>query len=135
MRRSVFAGGLYFAVVFALGFALGVVRVLITGPKLGEAISVFLEIPVILIVSWFAATCCVAAFSVAPRASERLTMGFVAFGLTMVAELSLSVMLFGHTVSEHFATYAHLLGVIGLAAQLLFALFPYAQAMRGSTAR
>jgi hypothetical protein len=127
MIRSLCAGGAYFSGVFALGFALGIVRVLITAPAVGEFAAVLLEIPIILTASWFTARWCVAQFSVPPDGAERLTMGFVAFSLTMLAELALSVILFGHTVSEHVATYTHLLGFVGLAAQLLFALIPYVQ--------
>jgi hypothetical protein len=68
---------------------------------------------------------------VRPGAAERLTMGFVAFCLTMIAELAMSVLLFGRTIPEHFATYSHLLGLIGLMAQLLFALLPYVQGRVG----
>lgn len=130
MARSLWAGVVYFAGVFALGFALGVVRALVTSPRLGETAAVLLEIPVILAASWFAAKWCVAVCSVPSGGAERLTMGFVAFSLTMLAELLLSVMLFGQTVREHFATYAHFLGLIGLAAQALFAIFPYVQSAR-----
>ena len=126
--RSLAAGGLYFAVVFGIGFALGTVRVLVTGPRLGETAAVLLEIPVIMTASWFVAKWCIARYAVRSSAAERLTMGLVAFCLTMLAELAMSVLLFGHTVSEHFATYSHLPGLIGLTAQLLFALLPYVQA-------
>src|SRR4051812_6385929 len=107
MTPSIRAGVVYFASVFALGFALGVLRVQITGPAVGEFAAVLLEIPIILTASWFTARWCVAQFSVPPDGAERLTMGFVAFSLTMLAELALSVILFGHTVSEHVATYTH----------------------------
>jgi hypothetical protein len=49
MTRSVRAGGVYFAAVFALGFALGIVRVLITAPAVGESAAVLLEIPILLL--------------------------------------------------------------------------------------
>ena len=130
MARTLGAAGAYFAIVFALGFVLGVARVLITAPKLGETVAVLLEVPVIVTASWFAAKWCVAAFSVPARAPERLTMGFVAFALTMLAELALSVFLLGNTASEHFAIFTHAVGLIGLAAQLLFALIPSVQSVR-----
>lgn len=121
------AGGAYFAVVFALGFALGVIRVLVTAPRFGATAAVLLEAPVILAASWFAARGCIAAFRVPEGATERLTMGFVAFALTMLAELGLAVLLFGRTMQEHLASYADAAGLVGLAAQLLFALIPFLQ--------
>lgn len=135
MPRSLAAGGIYFAVVFGIGFALGTVRVLITGPRLGETAAVLLEVPVIVTASWFVAKWCVTRFAVPSGAVERLTMGFVAFCLTMLAELAMSILLFNHTVSEHFATYSHLPGLVGLMAQLLFALLPYAQGRVGDVRR
>ncbi len=131
MPRSLAAGSIYFAVVFAIGFALGIVRVVITGPKLGETAAVLLEIPVILTASWFVAKWCVARFAVRSDAAERLTMGLVAFCLTMLAEMAMAVLLFGRTVPEHFATYSHSLGLVGLMAQFLFALLPYIQGRVG----
>ena len=127
ITRSLCAGGVYFAGVFALGFALGMVRALMTAPAIGEFAAVLLEIPILLIASWFTAKWCVALFSVPPGGAERLTMGFVAFSLTMVAELALSVILFGQTVSEHVATYTHFIRLVGFAAQLVFAVIPYVQ--------
>ncbi len=127
MKPSLGAGGVYFAGVFALGFALGMVRDLIAAPKVGEFAAVLLEIPVILTVSWFAAKWCIALFSVPPGGAERLTMGLFAFSLTMLAEMAMSVILFGHTVHDHIATYTHFIGLVGLAAQLLFAIIPYVQ--------
>jgi hypothetical protein len=130
MLRSFLAGGAFFAIVFAFAFALGVLRVLITGPRLGETAAVLLEIPFVLAASWRAAKWCVAAFAVGPAAGDRLAMGFVAFGLTTIAELGLSVILFSETVAEHFATYGRLVGMFGLSAQLLFAFIPLAQSPR-----
>ncbi len=130
MVRPLWAGAAYFGLVFGLGFALGVVRVLITAPRLGEIRAVLLEAPVIPTASWLVSRWCVAAFRVAPGAAERMTMGFAAFSLTMLAELGLAVLLFGRTIAEHLATYTHAAGLIGLVAQLLFALIPYVQGAR-----
>lgn len=124
---AVKAGAAYFAVVFCVGFALGILRVLVTAPRLGETGAVLLEAPVILTASWFVARGCIAAFAVPPARRPRLTMGAVALALTLIAELALSVLLFGRTPAEHLATYVHPAGYIGLAAQIAFALIPYAQ--------
>ena len=54
-------------------------------------------------------------------------MGAVALALTLTAEMALSVLLLGRTPAEHLAAYARAAGYIGLAAQIVFALIPYAQ--------
>jgi hypothetical protein len=130
--RSLAAGGAYFAVIFASGFALGVVRVMITAPLIGETPAVLLEIPIILAASWFAAGWCIRRFGVRSAAADRLGMGFTAFALTLMAELGVSIVLFGRTLSEHLAIYGDFPGLAGLAAQILFALIPFIQARRGS---
>jgi hypothetical protein len=125
MKNILAAGGVYCSIILALGFVLG--SILIAGLKLGEPDAALLEIPFILAASWSAAIWCVAVFSVPPGAAKRLTMGFVAFSLLKLAELGLSVILFGRTASQHFASYTHVRGVVGLAAQILLAFFPYMQ--------
>lgn len=129
-KRSLMAGGIYFAIVFTLGFALGVVRVLITQPRFGDVAAVSLEAPVILTASWFAARWSVAKFGVSSGAPDRFVMGVFAFGLTMLAELGLSVLVFHYSVSAHFDTYTHIAGLIGLAAQIVFALIPWIEGSR-----
>jgi hypothetical protein len=121
------AGAAYFALVFLVGFALGILRVLVIAPRVGETFAVFLEAPVILAASWLASRECVGRLRVRARARERLAMGAVAFALLMAAELALSVLVFGRSVTEHLAAWRTLAGGAGLAAQTGFALIPFVQ--------
>ena len=52
LLRAAAAGDAYFALVFAAGFLLGSIRVLIIIPRSGEAVVVGLELPIMLAVSW-----------------------------------------------------------------------------------
>jgi hypothetical protein len=124
MTRIITAALAYFVTVFGLGFALGALRVLVVIPRIGETAAVLLEVPVMLAASWIAAGWCVRRFAVPPAVSARLAMGFLAFALVMLAELALAVLLFGQSPARYFATYRHLAGAVGLAAQLGYALFP-----------
>jgi hypothetical protein len=54
-------------------------------------------------------------------------MGGTAFVLLMLAEASLSIALFGRTIAEHLALYAHADHQLGLAGQIAFALIPTVQ--------
>ena len=132
MTQTIKAATAYFAIVFGIGFVLGTARVLVIIPRIGELAAVLLEVPVMLATSWFAARWCIARFAVARNAAPRLAMGFTAFALVMVAELVLSVLLFGRTPAQHFAAYRHMTAGLGLAAQLAFALFPWLQRARNA---
>lgn len=121
------AGAAYFALVFLVGFALGTLRVLVIAPRVGETLAVFLEAPLILAASWLASRACVGRLRVRARAPERLAMGAVAFALLMAAELALSGLVFGRSVTDYLAAWRTLAGATGLVAQMGFALIPFVQ--------
>lgn len=52
MSRVLKASFAYFGLIFALGFAVGTVRVLADVPSLGETGAVVLELPIMLAASW-----------------------------------------------------------------------------------
>jgi hypothetical protein len=121
------AGVAYFAIAFAVGFALGTLRATMIAPRLGETDAVLIELPVMLCVSWFACAWLVRRFVVAQEVLPRALMGGVALALLLVAELGLSVFMLQRTVVQHFALYGESSAQLGLAAQVLFALFPLLQ--------
>ena len=127
------AGAAYFAVVFLVGFVLGTMRVLVVAPRLGDVAAVLIETPIILWVSWLACGWSAARFGVGRSVPDRLAMGTVAFALLMSAEAGLSVLIFHRSLAEHLAGYRSLSGAIGLAAQVVFAWLPLAQARRRRT--
>ncbi len=121
------AGVLYFAIVFAAGFGLGVLRVLVLAPRIGEDLAGLFELPIILLICWVVSLRLIAWARVADRLTPRLIMGAVAFLLLMAAEVVVSVSVFGRTLSEHIAYYETRLALLGLAGQVAFALFPAMQ--------
>ena len=56
-------------------------------------------------------------------------MGLVAFQVLMSAEIGLGAVL-GRSLMDQLATYGSLAGAIGLAAQVIFAMFPVFQGWR-----
>lgn len=121
---AVKAGTAYFALVFTAGFALGVVRVLLLAPRIGIFFAVLLELPVILTVSWIACGWILKRFAVSARADCRLVMGGVAFVLLIAAEVMLASA-FGSSPSAYLSSWATREGALGLAGQMVFALFPW----------
>ena len=127
MSPTLNAGFLYFAIVFATGFVLGTLRVFVILPLTGELAAVALELPIILIISWLTCRKLVAQFSVPAMAAQRLAMGALAFCLLMLAEVGLSVLAFDRSGAEYFALLQTTPGLLGLAGQIAFALFPLLQ--------
>lgn len=121
---AVKAGIAYFGVVFSAAFVLGVLRSLVMAPALGERTAVLIELPVILALSWVVSRWLVATFAVGGTIGLRLVMGAIAFGVLMVAEAGMAVVLFGRSLAEHVASYRDTTQQIGLLAQMGFALIP-----------
>jgi hypothetical protein len=126
-------GIFYFALVFALGFLLGMVRTLFVqdGPGLGRLPAVLIELPIMLMASWFLCRYVIRRLAVASTVAARAGMGSISFALLLLAELALSLLLFGRTPSEHLALYADASYALGLAAQMGFALMPLLQIRHG----
>jgi hypothetical protein len=121
------ASVVYFAAVFSAGFVFGALRVLVLVPQVGERLAVLIELPFMLTVSWFVCKSIVGRFSVSAAFGPRLAMGSGAFALLMAAEAGLSVFGFGRTLAQHLDSLLTAAGLLGLAGQVVFALFPVAQ--------
>ena len=124
MKNALKAGFSYFATVFAAGFMLGAIRTLLVEPKIGALAAVALEMPLMLAVSWMACGWALRRFEVDSKVSTRLVMSVVAFALLMTAELLFSMLLAGRSISDHLTLYLTAPMLLGLSAQLAYALFP-----------
>lgn len=121
---------MYLVAVFAAGFVLGVLRTLVLVPLLGALGAVLVELPVILTIAWLVCTRILWRWPLSPPAAAG--MGAIAFSLLMLVEAFLSNLLAGRSLTEHLALYAQLSHQVGLAGQLVFAVFPWIQARRSS---
>lgn len=122
--QRVKASLLYFAIVLGTGFALGVVRVPILVPRLGERYAELLEMPVMLVVIVLAARHVVRRFELARDASVRLQVGFAALALTVAAELLLATVLQSQSLSQYVASRDPVSGSVYVLLLLVFALMP-----------
>lgn len=127
MPKFVSAAFVYFAIVFALGFALGTIRVLMTAPAIGEGWATVTELPVMLAVSWVVCAWAIRRFAVPPQSGPRAAMGLLALLLLLTAETVLGVAGFGRTLDQQFGEYLKLGPALGLLAQIAFASFPLVQ--------
>jgi hypothetical protein len=127
--RATTAGALYAIIDFVIGFILGSIRVLLLAPRLGETSAVIVEAPIMVAASWFVCRWCVDWLNVRRTVPARSSMGSVGFLVLMSAEVGLGAV-FGRSLVDQLATYGSLSGAIGLAAQVIFALFPVMQGWR-----
>jgi hypothetical protein len=112
----------YFAVVFAAAFVLGVVRVLVVTPNVGALAAVALEVPIVLALSWLVAGRILRRWPM--QLHRRVAMGTLAFVILMLAEGVLSGLLFGQTARDFAGAMGTLPGAVGLAGQIGFAVIP-----------
>jgi hypothetical protein len=113
----------YFALAFAAGFALGLIRVPFLVPALGERVAMALEAPFLLTACFFAARWTTARFAVPPTLGARLGLGALALALLLAIELGVPA-LQGQMPAQYLA--ARDPGAVALFGLLLlgFALLP-----------
>lgn len=126
------AGVVYTIAVFAVGFALGTVRVLWLAPRIGPLLAVAVETPIMLWASWKISYWCCSRYSLSTAVSARVAMGLVAFALLMLLELATSRFVFGNSWSGYLDSFKSTAALIGLAAQIAFAAIPAIQGRRAA---
>jgi hypothetical protein len=102
--QTIEAGVLYFALVFAAGFVLGIVRTLWAVPRVGTRKAELMEAPIMLVIAIVVARWIVMRLAVSPTPSARLMMGCIALFLMLVAEFGFVLRLRGLTIRDYFAS-------------------------------
>jgi hypothetical protein len=117
------AATLYFLLVFGAGFVVGTLRVLVVVPLLGERTAELLEMPLMLGVIAVAARWTVR-HRLDGRQSSALSVGFIAMGFVLLADLAVGMLLRGMSASEVFLDRDPVSGTAYYASLLLFAAMP-----------
>jgi len=118
------AGAVYFACVFAAGFALGAIRIPFLVPRLGVRIAELLEMPVMFVVILMSAKWIVRRFQLPAVPPIRLTVGVIALVLMLLAEFSMALLLQGLSAIEYLSTRDPVSGTVYYLMLLLFAAMP-----------
>jgi hypothetical protein len=116
---------LYFAAVFGSGFILGTVRILLLVPRIGVRSAELLEIPLMIIISVFAARWAVRRAGIQNSRRDRLLMGSLALIFMMAAELAMTVLLRNESIVDAIANRDPVSGTAYLFAIALFGLMPW----------
>lgn len=114
----------YFGLVFAVGFVLGTLRVLVLVPSVGERAAELLETPFMVLASYLAARWTVRRFRVPASGGARLAVGLGALALLLGAEVAVVLLVQGVSLREYVANRDPVSGTVYLGALALFALMP-----------
>jgi hypothetical protein len=117
-------GVVYFAFVFGVGFLLGIARVLLLEPRLGERWAELAEMPLMLIAIVLAARFVVRRFPTARRGSY-LVSGAVALLLLVLVELSVVLGIRGLGIGQYFAERDPIAGGVYALMLVVFAAMPW----------
>jgi hypothetical protein len=124
------AGALYFALVFAVGFALGAIRTRWVVPRVGTRIAELMETPIMLVVPILAARWTVLHLAVPSVPSVRLGMGCTALVLMLGAEFGFVLWLRGLSIRNYLATRDPVSGTVYYVMLVVFAIMPLLVARR-----
>jgi hypothetical protein len=117
-------GVVYFAFVFGVGFVLGIVRVLLLEPRLGERWAELAEMPVMFITIVLAARFVVRRFPTSHRKSY-LVSGGVALLFLMLVEFSVVLEIRGLGIGQYFAERDPIAGGVYALMLIIFAAMPW----------
>lgn len=125
LRVLVPGGALYYLVVFAVGFVLGVVRTTWLVPVMGERWAELAEIPLMLFAIVLAAQWVVRRFDLRDRSvGLRLGVGALALVLLLATELTVVLRLRGLSLSGYLRARDPVSGIAYAVSLLLFAAMP-----------
>ena len=122
--RPVVGAAVYFLTVFAVGFALGVVRVSWLVPRTGARAAELMEMPLMLVAIVLAARAVARRLAPDTR-NARLLVGALALVFMLAAEALLAGVLRGVSLREAFLERDPVSGTVYYASLGLFALMPW----------
>ena len=125
MRPAIVAGLMYAVGMFAMGFIMGALRLFVLLPAFGEFIAVAIELPIMLALSWLFCGRAIERQKLTAATGQRAVMAVTAFGILMILDFTLGIVLFGNSVVELITRWTTPAGALGLGGQLVFAAFPF----------
>lgn len=121
--RVLKASAIYFISVFAVGFVLGTIRMLLVVPYIGVRWAELIEQPLMLLASYYLARLVVHRFGPFTP-TRRLAIGIIALAFLLAAELSLTLFVQGLTFAQYLASRDAVAGVVYVTSLAAFALMP-----------
>ena len=125
MSALLTSSAVYFAIVFGAGFVFGTVRVIWLVPTVGIRVAELTELPLMLVVIFFAAREVNRRWLAKRDQPSRLMVGVTALALMLLAELIFAVMLLDLTPQEAFVNRDPVSGTGYYLTLCVFALMPW----------
>ena len=134
VSKTIRAALLYFTIVLGTGFVLGMFRVPVLVPRIGERWAELAEMPIMAAVIFFAAGYLLRRYPEICYPGRSLVAGFLALALSVAAELGLAVLLQDQSLAEFLASRDKGSGSVYVVLLLVFAIMPRLRlASKGST--
>jgi hypothetical protein len=124
MLKTIRAALLYFAIVLGTGFVLGMFRVPILVPRIGERWAELAEMPIMAAVIFFSAGYVLRRHPEICSPRRSLAAGVLALALSVAAELGLAVVLQDQTLTEFIRSRDKVSGSVYIGLLLVFAVMP-----------
>ena len=124
MKRALTAGTAYFLALFALGFVLGTLRVVVVAPQFGPIIATTAEVPVMLAAAFIVCRWALRRWQVPSEAAIRWAMVVWFLALLFTFETLLGALLLGRSQTEQWGALLTPAGLIGLSAQIIAGVLP-----------
>jgi hypothetical protein len=118
------AGVVFFLPVFAVGWVLGLIWELWAVPRFGRMTGTLLEAGLMVIVMVISALWIIRRFDLPRRLGTTITMGLIAVGLLLPAEIAGVVWVRGLSLREYLASFVTAPGVVSLLMFLVFGAMP-----------
>ena len=120
----VIRGLAYFSIVFAMGFALGVPRVLYLESHFGARWAELLEAPLMLVAIFFSARFVTRRYP-ASRHLEHLVSGGLALLVLLLVEFAVVLNIRGLDIGQYLAERDPIAGVVYICMLMVFAIMPW----------
>ena len=130
MHRVLSTSLIYFGLVFAAGFVLAPVRILVLQPRVGERLAELIELPLMVLVSWLLASWLMRRKLMPYRRWQRILVGALALLLILLAEFWVVLFVREISLAEYFATRDPVAGLAYYISLLMFAAMPVLVARR-----
>lgn len=124
MPKTIRAALLYFATVLGTGFVLGMFRVPILVPRIGERWAELAEMPIMAAVVFLSAGHILRRYPEIRSPRRSLVAGFLALALSVAVELGLAVVLQSQTLVEFIRSRDKVSGSVYVLLLLVFAVMP-----------